>query len=122
MTKRFVCGVCLILLVTPGMVLHAQDEISPEKKPDESKLVDSTPSMTTVTEGSEIDSVPKIEILPDSLAIAPSLRPSVSPPLESTHVTPQYGFKGTGRDIVIGAAVLTGWFVVAFLAANQGSE
>ncbi|MBN2620511.1 hypothetical protein JXB22_05400 [candidate division WOR-3 bacterium] len=111
----------MILLLVPGAMLYAQDE-TPPKKQDGTGFLDTAPVTGTVSEAVSGDSVQMIEALTESLAVEPSLGQPVTPALQPADALPQYEFKGSGRDIVIGAAVLTGWLVVAFLAANQRSE
>jgi hypothetical protein len=120
MTKNVVSILCIITLVTPCVMAFAQDEASPENKPEEPKVFDTAPIEGTITGTSEVDSVRSMEVLPESLAIVPSVQPIIPPYVDEP--IEEYEFKGTGRDMVIGAAVLTGWILVAFLAANQRSD
>jgi|GEM_PF-3294368 len=122
MAKRYISALCVIILLTPGIILYAQDETSPEKKPEKSNIIDSAPAKGTAVEGSKIDSLGSIEALPESLVTVPVLPPPITPTPQLVDDVREYGFKGTGRDIIIGAAVLTGWIFVAFLAANQKSD
>jgi hypothetical protein len=120
--KQLFSSVCVILLLIPGVMLYAQDETPPEKKQDGTGFLDTAPVTGTVPEAVSLDSVKMVEVLPESLAVEPSMGQPITPVLQPEDDLPQYEFKGSGRDIVIGAAVLTGWLVVAFLAANQRSE
>jgi len=122
MMRHFISIICIFSLVIPGMVLYAQDEIPEEKKSEESKSVDTAPAASTVMDGSKIDSVKSVESLPESLSTVPAVPQPVTSTFQLKDEIRAYEFKGTGRDIVIGAAVLAGWLVVAFLAANQRSE
>lgn len=121
MVKRF-CGIlCIVVLCVPSVVLYAQDETSPENRPEEPKLKDTAPAQQVVIEGGAPDSVGSVEVIPESLAVVPAVIPIILAPQPAEELR-EYEFKGTSRDIVIGAAVLAGWIFVAFLAANQRSE
>jgi hypothetical protein len=120
--KQLFFSMCVILLLIPGVMLYAQDETPPEKKQDGTGLLDTVPATGTAPEAVSVDSVKMIEVLPESLAVEPSMGQPITAVLQPEDDLPQYEFKGSSRDIVIGAAVLTGWLVVAFLAANQRSE
>lgn len=120
MAKSIISILCIVGLLIPSLMTFAQDEVPPEAKADESKVTDSAPYEGVITDGAKIDSVSNVEVLPESLAVVPSIQP-ITPPY-TTEPIEEYGFEGSGRDIVIGAAVLTGWILVAFLAANQRSD
>ena len=121
MLKKILSLICALAIIIPGTMVYAQDEVVPEKTLEETDETDAVPVPDNIKE-SKIDSVDVPEVIAESLLVVPSVEQSEAVDLKEFQTDPElvpYGFRGTGKDIIIGAVVLGGWFLVAYLAANQ---
>jgi hypothetical protein len=122
MIRRMLSILCIIVFMLPVMMLHAQNDVPVQQDEDELKVSDTESTTETVKKTTGIDSVDAQVILPDSLAVNEPVAPADLLVPQTSKNLAEYEFKGTSKDILIGAAVLGGWLFVTYLAANQRSD